>query len=404
MELNFLTIADTAEELKPLRGLLAAFEREQQLQLSLRRVSWERAWQLLLIDALEGKGPHVSQIGSTWVPTMAMLEALRVFTANDVTAMGGEAGFLPSAWASVKLADEPEVWAIPWSIYTFVAYYRRDLFERAGVNAEEAFATPKALHAAFEELNKNGIAPWVFPSLHPYADLVHIASSWARANGGDFMGVKGREPLFGLPNAAEGLMDFFELFPYIPHKLRGLNIEACTQAFARGDAAVMIGGIELGDELMQSAYATQEMRENVAATTLPGVPWIGGDHLVIWKNVLADSAREQAALELLKFLSKRETQIQFYRAGMILPARGDAYDALSFPLASTMPALQKILATGCPHPPLRLWRRIEAFLDDMLLDIGSAVLKQPTTSPSDLAYQMLKDYEQKLAAVLSGQS
>ena len=402
MELNFLTIADTPEDLQPLRGILSAFEREKEVRLSLRRVSWERAWQSLLMDAVEGKGPHVSQIGSTWVATMAMLDALRIFNKEDVFAMGGSARFLPSAWESVKFADRPEVWAIPWSIYTFVLYYRRDLLEKADVDPVTAFVTSTAMRETFTALHSNGIAPWVFPSLHPYADLVHIASSWARASGGDFMSADGREPLFARPEASTGLLDFFELFPFIPPALRGLNVEACTNAFARGEAALLIGGVEVGNELMESPYAVQEMRENVAVTTLPGVPWVGGDHLVVWKNVLADSVREKAAVDLLTYLSKRETQVELFKQQLVLPARLDAYDELNFPLDTTNTTLQTILKTGRPHPALRLWRRIEAFLDEMLLDIGNSVLKQPTGSPSNIAMQMLDDYEQKLAAVLKG--
>jgi multiple sugar transport system substrate-binding protein len=402
MELNFLTIADAPEDLQPLRGLLASFEREMQIQISLRRVGWDRAWQVLLMDAVEGKGPHVSQIGSTWVATMAMLDALRVFNADDLSAIGGASRFLPSSWESVKFANRPEVWAIPWSIYTFVVSYRRDILEKADIDPETAFATPVDMRETFARLGRNGIAPWAFPSLHPYADLVHIASSWARSNGGDFMSENGREPLFARPEASAGLMDFFELFPLIPLSLRGLNIEACAQAFARGDTAVLIGGVEIGNELMESPYALQEMRDNVAVTTLPGVPWIGGDHLVVWKNVLADAEHEKVALDLVTYLSKKETQIQLFKIENILPARADAYDELTFPLDTTNPTLQKILNTGRPHPTLRLWRRIEAFLDEMLLDIGSAVLRQPTVSPSEIAMQMLDEYEQKLAAVLKG--
>src|SRR5512141_2440146 len=109
MELNFLTIADAPEDLQPLRGLLASFEREKQIQISLRRVGWERAWQTLLMDAVEGKGPHVSQIGSSWVATMAMLDALRSFNKNEVSVVGGSSCFLPSAWESVTVTGHAEV-------------------------------------------------------------------------------------------------------------------------------------------------------------------------------------------------------------------------------------------------------------------------------------------------------
>ena len=402
MELNFLTIADAPEDLQPLRGLLASFEREKQIQLSLRRVGWDRAWQVLLMDAVEGKGPHVSQIGSTWVATMAMLDALRTFSVDDVSALGGAPCFLPSAWESVKFANRAEVWAIPWSVYTFVLYYRRDILEKAGIDPPTAFATTTSMRETFSKLSKNEIAAWAFPSLHLYADLVHIASSWVRANGGDFMSSDGREPIFALPEASVGLMDFFELFPFIPLALRGLNVEACTNAFARGEVAILIGGAEIGNELMASPYASQEIRENVAVTTLPGVPWIGGDHLVVWKNVLADAEHEKAALDLVKYLSRKETQIQLFHAENILPARVDVYDELTFPLQTTSPTIQKILKRGRPHPPVRLWRRIEAFLDEMLLDISSMVLRQPTVAPSDIAMPMLEQYQQKLSAVLKG--
>ena len=404
MHLSFLTIADAPEDLQPLRGLLASFEREMQIQIAIRRVGWDRAWQILLLDAVEGKGPHVSQIGSTWVATMAMLDSLRVFKPEEVSALGGELCFLPSAWETVKSANRPEVWAIPWSIYTFVLYYRRDILEKAGIDPATAFATPLAMREAFAKLSGDSITPWAFPSLNLYADLVHIASSWARANGGDFISEDGREPMFAKPEASEGLTDFFELFPFIPPSLRGLNVEACTQAFARGDTAVLVGGVEIGNELMESPYASQAMRDNVVVTTLPGVPWIGGDHLVVWKNVLTDAEHEKAALDLVQFLSRRETQIQLFKVENILPARADAYDELTFPLDTTNPTLQRVLQLGRPHPTLRLWRRIEAFLDDMLRDIGSRVLRQPSVSPSNVAMGLLNEYEQKLAAVLTRQA
>lgn len=402
MELNFLTIADEPEDLKPLRSVLAPFEREKQIQLSFRRVGWERAWQALLMDAVEGKGPHVSQIGSTWVATMAMFEALRAFNTKDLSMIGDSSHFLPAAWQSVKFADRPEVWAIPWSVYTFVLYYRRDLLEKVGIDPTTAFVTPETMRETFVTLNKNGIAPWAFPSLHPYADLVHIASSWARVNGGDFMSENGRDPQFASEKVSAGLINFFELIPFIPLALRGLNVEACTNAFARGDVAVLIGGVEIGNDLMESPYASQEMRENVAVTNLPGVPWIGGDHLVIWKNVLGNQEQERAALDLVAYLSRKETQVEYFKLENILPARVDAYDELTFPLETTKPALEKVLQTCSPHPSLQLWRRIEAYLDEMLLDIESSVLRQSSLSPSDIAGSMLNDYQKKFTAMLRG--
>ncbi len=400
MLLNFLAISDAPEDLNPVHDLLRPFERGDAVQIRIKRIGWDRAWQTLLMDAVEGKGPHISQIGSTWGATMAMFDALRALSNDEVDRMGGATQFLPAAWETVKLAGRPDVWSIPWSVYTFVLFYRRDMLERAGVQPEEAFATPETMRATFATLSSKGIVPWAFPTLHAYQDLVHIASSWVRAYGGEFLALNGYDPAFGNVEARQGLVNFFELFSYLPPSLRGLSVEACTQAFARGETAMVIGGIEIANELLASPYTSQELRENLAVSTLPGVPWIGGDHLVIWKNVHTDPALESAALDLVQYLAACDTQVQFFKSANVLPARLDAYSQIEFSSDTTKETMQKILQTGRPHPPVRLWRRIEAFLEDMLLDIGSAVLRQPTVPAAEIVDQLLTAHEEKLSAML----
>ena len=399
-ELNFIAIADAAEDLQPLQDLLRSFERNEAVQIRIKRIGWDRAWQALLMDAVEGKGPHLSQIGSTWGATMAMFDALRVFKNEEVNQIGGTLKFLPAAWETVKLVGRPEVWSIPWTVYTFVLFYRRDLLAAAGIEPEEAFVTPEAMCETFARLSKSGIVPWAFPTLYPYQDLVHIASSWVRAHGGEFLAPNGSDPAFARPDASSGLMNFFELFPYLPPSLRGLSVEACTQAFARGETAMLIGGIEIADELLSSPYTSQELRENLAVTTLPGIPWVGGDHLVIWKNVHTETEAERAALHLVQYLAACDTQVQYYKSANALPARLDAYEQIGFSLDTSAATIQKILNTGRPHPPVRLWRRIETFLDEMLLDIGNTVLRQPTVPAAETAKRMLSEYEEKLFALL----
>lgn len=399
-ELNFLAIADAAEDLNPVHDVLRPFERDDSVQIRIKRLGWDRAWQSLLMDAVEGKGPHVSQIGSTWGATMAMFDALRVFKSEEVERMGGASQFLPAAWETVKLAGRPDVWSIPWTVYTFVLFYRRDILSSSGIHAEEAFTTPEAMGETFAKLSKNGILPWAFPTLHPYQDLVHIASSWVRANGGEFLAPNGSDPAFAKPEASAGLMNFFELFPYLPPSLRGLSIEDCIQAFARGETGMLVSGIEVADELLASPYTSQELRENLAVTTLPGIPWVGGDHLVVWKNVQAEADVERVALDLVQYLADPETQMQFFKLSNALPARLDTYQKLKFSLDTSAETMQIILKTGRPHPPVRLWRRIETFLDEMLLDIGNTVLRQPTVPATEITKRMLTEYEEKLLALL----
>jgi hypothetical protein len=99
-------------------------------------------------------------------------------------------------------------------------------------------------------------------------------------------------------------------------------------------------------------------------------------------------------------LSDRDTQLQFFKLANTLPARLDAYEQIEFSLDTSAETIQRILKTGCPHPPVRLWRRIETFLDEMLLDIGNTVLRQPTVPAAEIAKRMLTEYEEKLFALL----
>jgi len=179
-------------------------------------------------------------------------------------------------------------------------------------------------------------------------------------------------------------------------------MEACTQAFARCETATLIGGVEIADDLLNNPDTAPEARENLSMTTLPGVPWIGGDHLVIWKNVRTDPQIEKSSLALLRYLSSKETQVRYFQLENILPARLDAYPEITFSLESTATTVKQVLEKGRPHPPIRLWRRIEAFLDEMLANIGNTVMRQSAEPPAEIAERMLGEYEQKLTRLLKG--
>jgi maltose-binding protein MalE len=109
---------------------------------------------------------------------------------------------------------------------------------------------------------------------------------------------------------------------------------------------------------------------------------------------------ESAALDLVQYLTACDTQVQFFKTANVLPARLDAYPRIEFSLETTRETVQKILERGRPHPAVSLWRRIEAFLEDMLLDIENAVLRQPTVPAAETADWMIVAYEEKLAALL----
>jgi multiple sugar transport system substrate-binding protein len=354
-----------------------------------------------LTVAIEGKGEDVSQIGSTWAPTLAALDSLRPFSESEVRSLGGPLIFVPAAWQTVQLEGRGDVWAIPWSVYTFVIFYRRDLLQRAGVEESTAFTTPEAMRETLSALQSADIPTWTIPTNQNYLDLPHIASAWARAYGGDYFGPFGRSPEFNTPHARRGMVDFFELYRFIPADLRGLDYDAClAEFFQNGKTAVVVAGLEAYSDALIQNTLPEIRRDLIGVAALPGVSWIGGDHLVLWKTVRFDSQKEKAALELIRSLISVENQIRLFREARILPSRLDAYTELEFQPEGMRPVLEKILQTARPHPPARLWRRTESMLVDMLCEIARDVMDTQTPNVAEIVERHSTDYEKRFSLFL----
>ena len=218
--------------------------------------------------------------------------------------------YLPPGKPS-KLKAAGEIWAIPWSIYTFVIFYRRDLLQRAGVEESTAFSTLETMRETMRALQNSGIHPWTIPTSANYLDLPHIVSCWARAYGGDFFAPDGKRPYFNTPHARKGLLEFFELCRFIPTELQEQNYEAgLDDFFHKEKTAVLIAGAEAYSEAQQSNALSESIRDHIGVAAIPGVSWIGGDHLVIWKTVRFDPRKEHAALDLIQSLTSVENQIR----------------------------------------------------------------------------------------------
>jgi ABC-type glycerol-3-phosphate transport system substrate-binding protein len=118
--------------------------------------------------------------------------------------------------------------------------------------------------------------------------------------------------------------------------------------------------------------------------------------------VRAEPEKEQAAVALIESLSSAENQIRLHRETTILPARLDAYPDLEFQPEGMRPVLERILQVARPHPPTRLWRRIESMLVDMLFDIGRSVMDFQKQEPAEIVEAKLADYERRFSLVLGG--
>ncbi len=359
-----------------LQDLLHTFESRHNARVKLRVMNWENAWAELLSIALYARGPDVSHIGSTWSSSLTAMNSLRPFTEAQILPAGGSGAFLPQCWQSGLSSTLPGIWSLPWTSYTFLLCYRRDLLEKAGVDESSAFASAAALAKTIRLLRESGVAlPWVVPAAPGFVDILHHAASWIWGAGGDYLGESEHNVLVMQHAAQEGLAAYFDLLTYMRNLPHPLDEAAAEAVFARGEAAVTILGSGSLYTLLDSADTAPVVTQNLGVVPMPGVPWIGGDSLVVWRHSQVIPAHERTAVDLVAFLVGREAQgVHARSADVQLPTRPDAFQAIPLPDTTATRAVIRSLQTGRAYRPAALWGRFESQMSTGLGRIAQDIL------------------------------
>lgn len=383
-----------------LSSLIDAFQSRYFTRVQVQTIPWANAWSTLLEFALQGKGPAVSMIGSTWSSSLIAMDALRPFSRSEIAGLGGPEAFLPPAWQSTRLMNDPQVWSVPLSAYAYVLLYRRDLLARAGVNEQTAFADGEAIHETFDRLQQSGVRiPWIIPTITPYVDRVHICAPWIWGAGGDIIDNGGKKVLVNNPEALAGLGRFFGLYRFLSPSIRGLGYEDSLDVFARGEAAAAIAGVD-DTALLLREHESAEVCSNLGVAPLPGVPWIGGENLVIWKHAQGFLDQERSALQLVKYLSSKEVQVQFNQQ-TLMPVRSDAMAEIPIGNESLSSAIRYTFQNGRPHRTMRLWSRIERQLGQSLDEISTELLDDPAADVMGVLQKHLDPLVKRLTLLLN---
>jgi multiple sugar transport system substrate-binding protein len=381
-EINFSIYGDLPS---PLEGsLLQEFQAQHRVQVRVSRMLWNDAWPKLLNFAVYGGGPDISQIGAIWTSTLVSMNALRPFTAQEINGLGGTESFFAPTWQSTIPLGRSEVWGIPFTAFTYIVLYRRDLLQRAGIAEETAFESAAAMAETLERLRAAGVqSPWVAPSGQSYRARVHIAASWIWGAGGDFVSDDGRRILFDQPEARAGIKAFFELYRYLSSSDYNLTHDECLRRFASGDAAVTITGSNLPSAL--KSWTVSQVVENLGTAVVPGVPWVGGSNIVIWREAQVRPERERAAVLLANFLASQSTQIKYAAVSDSIPARSNALPYLKFEPVSLSQTFEQALRTGRSYKPTLIWVRLLNDLSRTFDMITADILADP---PLDVAHAL----------------
>jgi multiple sugar transport system substrate-binding protein len=398
--IKFSIYGDQSSPLENPDFLLGEFHAQHHVTVQVERLAWEEAWPKLLNFALHGGGPHISQIGSIWTSTLVSMNALRPFTPQEVASLGGREAFLRPTWQSVTLPNQPGVWGVPFTAFTYIVLYRRDLLQCAGVDEGVAFASPEAMIETLRKLRAAGIsAPLVLPAGEPYRARVHLAASWIWGAGGDFVGEDGHDVLIDQSEARAGLKCFFNLYHYLSPRDHHLTYDECLQSFAQGRVAVTLAS-SAALALIRSARVSQVL-DNLGVAAMPGVPWIGGSNLVVWREAQMYPDLDRAALALAKYLTSPLAQMKYAAASNAIPARSAALSQMVVEPASLREIFAQVLSAGRSYKPVLMWVRMLNDLSRTFDAITADVLADPALDIDRALTQHLTPLAQRYDLMLS---
>ncbi|MBN1657721.1 MAG: extracellular solute-binding protein [Anaerolineae bacterium] len=396
-ELQLVIMSRGPHTERDMRPLLDTFETRHPIAVELRVIEWDNAWPATLSAALQQEGPDVSEIGSSWLGSLLGMNALRPFRHYETLPLGGPAAFIPSVWQGGSPAwllpqSFGETWAIPWWADTRILFYRRDMLAKAGLGEEGAFDTHEQMVRTLERLERRGVPiPLTLPTHRSRMTLHHVAS-WIWGAGGDLISPSGTHTRFADPPARTGIRNYFSLARFLAPAHRHLSDVESDALYWQGQAAVTVSGPWL---LRQ---ASPEVIENTGVLFPPGVPFVGGSHLVCWGH----TRHGAEAVKLVQFLAGQQVQKALgQRAGM-LPTR---VDTLMQPPFSDKPIYWLVargLQRGRSFPCVPLWGLVEDKLTGALGDIWASVTDHPGASLDTILTTHLNPLARQLDVTLGG--
>ena len=390
VEIEFSVVEGDLEAVNDLLPLMQEFEKQYHIHVNITAIPWDGAWAQNAKFAIYGHGPDVSTIGSSWLGSLASMEAVRHFTPTEVQALGSANAYFDSIWQVGLLLGDPNPCAIPWIGDVRVLYYWKGELKKMGVeNFDEAFKTDAALVATLETLRKNGCKYPLAITTHAISQVLHEAAHWIWNAGGDFTSPDGKQVTFNQPKALDGLKNYFRLLPYINPETSQI---APSFFFDNKSSPLHIAGPWVPRNHTDAVSAGQ-----LCAARLPGIAYIGGNSFIIWKY----TAKYQQAFDLIRFLASQpivhnKKNHQYFK----LPTKSESLNA---PITQNDPFNRIYLdafQSGRSFPTLRLWGSIEDKLIPQIANIWAELFARPDQDLDACLHKHLDPLADRLNIVL----
>ena len=329
-------------------------EENPDVNITVTAIPWASAHDKIQTAIAAGTVPDVIQMGTTWMADFAdaFAPVPENFDLSDFSAGPLEAGQVNG-----------EQLGVPWYVDTHVLYYRTDIAEQAGWDhAPETLDELKQMAADVKQVDgvENGI--YISPS---GADSWQ-GTLWAFFSSGvSLMDDEGNWTLDTpqMHEATEYIDSFFK------DGITGTNLDvtpgvSITQ-FVNGETPIMTGGPTTISQIADQggdpdSYATAVIPKGESSTS-----FVGGADFV----VMDEAANPDAGWKFIQWMTKPETQVEWYKTATVLPSSQSAWENETFAGDDKLMAYGEQLKSTQAPPAVPTWAQVSAAGDRIMEQI-----------------------------------
>ena len=334
--------------------LIPEFERRHpDIRVELQQLPWTAAHEKLLTAFAGNATPDICQLGNTWIPEFAALDALEPLDARIAgSTVIDIADFFPGIWDTNVVHGR--TFGVPWYVDTRLPYYRRDLLLAAG------FAKPprdwdewrQAMAAIKARAGPNKYS--ILLPLNEFEPLLALALQQDEP----LLRDNGRFGNFRSAGFRRTLAFYKEMFDqqWAP-AVSNNQISNVWDEFDNGFYAFYISGPWNIAEFKKRIPAQRQdewMTMPLPGPDGPGASIAGGSSLVLFRA----SRHKDAAWLLLEYLSEVATQKRFQALTGDLPPRRTVWADPRLASDPYARAYRDQLERAKPTPKVPEWERI----------------------------------------------
>lgn len=342
-----LVVMDYDEKMKPdTQALVDAFNQSQdKIEVKLDVYSWGQGHDMLVTQISGGQAPDLANGNSQWLGEWAGIN--EVLPLDDLLPKDFLAAFQPSGLNAFTVNGK--LMALPYFLDPRALYYRKDLFEKAGLKPpetwEDVIEAGLKLHKP-PEMTGIGIT-----FSRKSDDMDYWWYAWLGANGAgknlSLWGEKGKSR-FNTPEAIQATQFLVDLAQ--KHKITNADIptagrdEELQPLFYAGKLAMLETGSWFPTLLAKNApdlpYGIATLPVAKAGMTPVTAFW--PDCVMLFKQ----SKHPEEAATFLKFMFSKENRLLFAKQRGVIPERTDVGQDPAYAVSDTEKFFVKQLATA----------------------------------------------------------